>query len=148
MIARLDGTRKRSEIVADPQPTSPGTPAMIKGIKFTAVPSRDQDRALAFWTEKMGFVVHTDQPFTPEQRWIELRIKGSDTHLVLFTTDADKDRVGQFQSISFYCDSVQATYDELVARGVEFKAPPKKEDWGTSAIFQDPDGNSFVLSSR
>jgi hypothetical protein len=35
----------------------------------------------------------------------------------------------------------------MVARGVEFKGPPKKESWGTFAIFQDVDGNSFVLSS-
>lgn len=124
------------------------TTSMIKGIKFTAVPTADQERALRFWTEKMGFVVHTDQPFNEQQRWIELRIRGAETHLVLFTTDADKSRIGQFQSISFVCDSVEKTYDELVAAGVEFSAPPKKEEWGTSAIFKDADGNSFVLSSR
>ena len=121
---------------------------MIKGIKFTAVPTADQDRALRFWTDKMGFVVHTDQPFNDEQRWIELRIKGADTHLVLFTTEADQSRIGQFQNISFVCDNVEKTYDELVAAGVEFTGPPNKADWGTSAIFKDPDGNSFVLSSR
>lgn len=121
---------------------------MIKGIKFTAVPTADQDRALRFWTDQMGFVVHTDQPFNEQQRWIELRIKGADTHLVLFTTENDKSRIGQFQSISFFCDSVEKTYEELVAKGVTFRGPPKKEDWGTSAIFSDPDGNSYVLSSR
>jgi hypothetical protein len=31
---------------------------------------------------------------------------------------------------------------------VEFVKPPKKEDWGTAAIFKDPDGNQFVISSR
>lgn len=36
----------------------------------------------------------------------------------------------------------------MSARGVEFQQPPKKEHWGTSAIFQDPDGNVFVLSSK
>lgn len=121
---------------------------MIKGIKFTAVPTADQDRALRFWTEKMGFVVHTDQPFRDDQRWIELRIKGAETHLVLFTTEADRARIGQFQSISFVCDSVEKTYEELSSAGVVFAGPPKKEEWGTSAIFKDADGNSFVLSSR
>src|SRR3569833_893370 len=121
---------------------------MIKAIKFTAVPTADQDRALRFWTQQMGFVVHTDQPFNDEQRWIELRIKGAETHLVLFTTDADKARIGQFQSISFMCDNVEKTYEELKAAGVEFTGPPNKQDWGTSASFKDPDGNSFVLSSR
>jgi predicted enzyme related to lactoylglutathione lyase len=32
-------------------------------------------------------------------------------------------------------------------RGVEFTQPPKKEPWGVSAIFKDPEGNTFVLSS-
>jgi len=36
----------------------------------------------------------------------------------------------------------------LKARGVEFVQDPKKEIWGTSAIFKDPDGNQYVLSSR
>ena len=120
---------------------------MIKGIKFASVPTSDQDRALEFWTKKLGFIVHTDQPFG-DQRWIELRIKGSDAGLVLFTPDAHRSHIGGFSHVSFYSDNVEKTYDELKAKGVEFAAPPKKEDWGTSAIFKDPDGNSFVLSSR
>jgi predicted enzyme related to lactoylglutathione lyase len=42
---------------------------------------------------------------------------------------------------------VEATWRELKARGVEFVQEPRKADWGTSAIFQDPDGNQFVLAS-
>jgi hypothetical protein len=37
---------------------------------------------------------------------------------------------------------------ELRGRGVEFQQPPKKESWGTSAIFKDVDGNTFVMSAR
>ena len=44
---------------------------MIKKLNFVSIPTRDQDRALAFWTEKMGFKVATDQPMGPSQRWIE-----------------------------------------------------------------------------
>jgi predicted enzyme related to lactoylglutathione lyase len=50
--------------------------------------------------------------------------------------------------VSFSCDDVEKTHAELTARGVEFVQPPKNESWGTSAIFKDPDGNSFVLSAR
>jgi catechol 2,3-dioxygenase-like lactoylglutathione lyase family enzyme len=121
---------------------------MIRGIKFTSIPTRDQDRAVAFYTEKLGFAVATDQPFNETQRWIELRIPGADTRLVLFTPDGQEDRIGTFQSIAFWTDNVQKTYDEYVARGVEFTAPPKKESWGTSAIFKDADGNIFVLGTK
>jgi catechol 2,3-dioxygenase-like lactoylglutathione lyase family enzyme len=121
---------------------------MIKGIKFVGIPVRDQDRALAFYTEKLGFTVITDQPFNDRQRWIELKIPGADTGVVLFTPEGHEDRIGTFHSISFFSRNVQKTYDELVSRGVALDAPPVIADWGTSAIFRDPDGNAFVLGSK
>ena len=49
---------------------------MIRGIKFVGVPVTDQDKALKFWTESIGMIVATDQPFNEKQRWIELKIPG------------------------------------------------------------------------
>jgi len=57
---------------------------MIKGIKFVGIPVRDQDRALEFYTERLGFTVLIDQPFNDKQRWIELRIPGAETGVVQF----------------------------------------------------------------
>lgn len=121
---------------------------MIKAIKFASVPVSDQNRALAFYTGQLGFIVLTDQPFGPEQRWIELRIPGAETRLVLFTPEAHADRVGTPSHVTFLADDVQRTYQELAARGVEFTEPPQHTEWGSFAIFRDPDGNSFVLSSK
>jgi catechol 2,3-dioxygenase-like lactoylglutathione lyase family enzyme len=121
--------------------------AMIRGIKFTSIPVRDQDVSLRFFTEKLGFKVATDQPFSAKQRWIELMIPGADTRLVLFTPDGLEDRIGGFQPISFWCNDVFATAKEMQAKGVEFAQAPRQESWGTSAVFKDPDGNQFVLSS-
>jgi len=56
---------------------------MIRGIKFVSIPVSDQDRALAFYTEKLGFRVVTDQPFDEKQRWLELGIPGAETCIVL-----------------------------------------------------------------
>ena len=58
---------------------------MIKAVKLVSIPVRDQDRAVRFYTEKLGFQIFTDQPFDGKQRWIELRIAGSETKVVLFT---------------------------------------------------------------
>jgi predicted enzyme related to lactoylglutathione lyase len=120
---------------------------MIKRMKFVSIPVRDQDRALAFWTDKMGFQVVTDQPMGEGMRWIELKIPGSQTGVALFTPPGHEDRIGTFANVSFGADDVEKTYRELRERGVEFIQEPKKESWGTSAIFKDPDGNSFVLGS-
>lgn len=121
---------------------------MIRGIKFVGIPVRDQDVALKFYTEALGFKVTTDQPFTPKQRWIELMIPGTDTGIALFTPGGHEDRIGSFHSISFWCDDVFATAKAMQARGVVFVQEPKTEGWGTAAVFSDPDENKFVLSSR
>jgi predicted enzyme related to lactoylglutathione lyase len=120
---------------------------VIKQLKFVTVRVRNQDRALAFWTEVIGFNIGTDQPMGNGQRWIEIKIPGAQTGLVLFTPPGEESLIGSFSGMSFACDDVEKTHRELTARGVEFVKLPTKESWGTSAVFKDPDGNSFVLSS-
>ena len=120
---------------------------MIRGLKIVSIPVTDQDMALKFYTEKLGFKVATDQPFG-KQRWIELTILGADTSLALFTPDGHEDRIGGFQAMTFWCDDVFATAKTLESRGVELTRQPVKEHWGTMAAFKDPDGNEFVFSSR
>lgn len=121
---------------------------MIKRVKFVSIPVHDQDRALAFYTEKLGFKVTTDAPFGPGMRWIELKIPRADTGVVLFTAPGQEQWIGNFMNVSFECDDVFATAAELEAAGVEMVQAAKKEPWGSSAIFKDSEGNQFVLSSR
>jgi predicted enzyme related to lactoylglutathione lyase len=120
---------------------------MITQLKFVGIPTRDQSRALKFYTEQLGFEIATDQPFNDQQRWIELRIANSPTRVVLFTPEGHENRIGTFFNGAFACDDVAATYRQLRQRGVEFTAEPQKQPWGTFATFKDPDGNQFVLSS-
>ena len=121
---------------------------MIDSVKLVSVPVRDQDRALEFYTSNLGFKIVTDQPFGDGQRWIELRVPGSHTRVVLFSPPGQEDRIGTFSNIVFSCKNVEKTYEELREKGVEFTQPPKSESWGTSALFKDVDGNVFCLSSR
>ena len=121
---------------------------MITHVKFVSIPTADQDRALDFWTGKIGFTLMSDQPFSDTQRWIELSIGNSPTRFVLFTPVGQEDRIGSFFNGALACDDVEATWRQLTERGVEFLSPPQKQPWGTFATFRDPDGNQFVLSSR
>ena len=120
---------------------------MIKAIKFIGIPVSDQQRALEFYTGALGFRVVTDQPFDDTQRWIELGIGRSTTGITLFTPAGQENRIGTFTGVSFVADDVKATYHELTAKGVQFVQEPQEADWGTAAVFADPDGNQFVLSS-
>jgi predicted enzyme related to lactoylglutathione lyase len=121
---------------------------VITQVNFVGIPVSDQDRALRFYTEQLGFEIATDQAMGPGQRWIELRIANSPTRVVLFTPPGHEDRIGGFFNGSLGCDNVEATWRQLTQRGVEFVQPPKKEPWGVSAKFRDPDGNTFVLSGH
>jgi predicted enzyme related to lactoylglutathione lyase len=120
---------------------------MIKSVKFVSIPVTDQQRALEFYTQKLGMRVVTDAPFDDRQRWIELGIPRAETRVVLFTAPGQEKMIGGFMNLSFATDDVEATWRELKDRGVEFVKDPKKEDWGTSAIFKDSEGNQFVLST-
>jgi catechol 2,3-dioxygenase-like lactoylglutathione lyase family enzyme len=120
---------------------------MIKGIKFASIPVSDQDRALAFYTEKLGFRVVTDQPFSDEQRWIELGIPGADSRVVLFRMGESLKPGGQM-NVTFWSDDVEGTVHELKSKGVKITMEPTRQAWGTAAAFQDADGNGFILSSK
>ena len=146
--SKIDPKADGATIVTDKTALRPSTrrSTMIRGIKFVSIPVRDQHAALKFFTEKLGFKVTTDQPMTEPQRWIELMIPGADSGLALFTPEGHENRIGQ--SVSFWCDDVFTTAKVRKSKGAQFEMEPKKEQWGTTAVFGDADENKFVLSSR
>src|SRR5207244_11233488 len=107
---------------------------MIKAIKFASISVRDQDRALQFYTKKLGFTIVTDQHFGEGMRWIELGIDGAETKVVLFTPPGQEDRIGGVSNVAFTSDNVEKTYNELGARGGEVTQPPKQESWAPAAV--------------
>lgn len=119
---------------------------MIKKLNYVGIPTGDQTRALTFWTDVMGFTITTDRP-VGERRWVELKIPGAQTGLLLFTPEGHEDRVGTFYNGSFGCENVQYEYERLSAKGVKFLGPPELKPF-PHVYFQDPDGNTFFLSSR
>jgi len=119
---------------------------MISHVKHVTIPVKDQNKALKFYTEKLGFEVAVDVDFG-EQRWIELKIPGGETMIVLHTPEGHEDRIGTFSPVIFSSKDIKKTYEDLKKRDVEFTQELTEEPWGTFAIFADPDGNRFCLSS-
>lgn len=105
----------------------------------------DQDRALEFYTDKLGLEKRADEPMGGGPRWIEVAPTGAETRLVLFTPPGFEDRIGSFSNVVLACDDIHATYDELSGRGVEFTEEPSQQPWGMWAQFKDADGNEFGL---
>ena len=118
---------------------------MIPFAKSTTVYVRDQQRAVDFWVNKMGFEKRTDLPMGPDARWIEVSPPGAQTVLVPYTPPWLESRIGTFSGIVFDCDDIQATYKELRRRGVEFTEEPTQQSWGLQAQFKDSEGNGYVL---
>lgn len=121
---------------------------MITQVKHVSIAIKDQKKALKFYTEVLGFKVVTDVELAPgEQRWIKLEIPGADTQIVLFTMEGHEDRIGTFSNIVFHTNDVKKTSAALKKKGVVFTQEPIEEPWGTYALFNDIDGNTFCLSS-
>ncbi len=124
---------------------------MITNIAVTGVFVSDQEKALDFYVNKLGFEKRADEPMGDGERWLEVAPPGAQTRIVLSraTEEWAADRVGGFAGIVFEPDDIDATYRELAARGVEFTEPPADQPWGgTQAQFKDQDGNTFVLVQR
>src|SRR4051794_2425191 len=123
-----------------------GNTPMLKRIKFTTVYVADQDRALEFYTTKLGLKIFTDQPMGPDSRWLELQVPGAETMLVLWK---QKDHTpGPMPAVVFVAANVQKAHDEMKAKGVEFVQPPTRQPWGESAMLKDSEGNLVMLGTE
>ena len=105
----------------------------------------NQERAVKFYTDVLGFDLVTNVAMGPNARWIEVRPKGAETKLALWTPPGMEDRIGSFSGIVFEADDVQGAHQALLGRGVSFKQAPVKQPGGVMGQFTDPDGNIFVL---
>jgi lactoylglutathione lyase len=121
---------------------------MIRKIATAAVYVEDQQQALRFWTEQVGFTVHRERPMGPEARWIEVGPAGAESCLVLYPRAMMEDWAERKPSIVFECDDVGKSYEEMRGRGVEFTQPPQALPWGPFAVFIDPEGTWFGLRGR
>ena len=134
---------------------------MIK-IANTQLWVHDQDEALAFYTEKLGFEVRNDvtMPEMGNFRWLSVGPAGQDDFAIVLMAipgqpvmDADAaDQVRSLMSKGFAgtvfltTDDVHASYEELRARGVEFSEEPEERPYGIDSGFRDPSGNSLRLT--
>jgi catechol 2,3-dioxygenase-like lactoylglutathione lyase family enzyme len=130
-------------------------------IATTQIWVHDQDEALAFYRDKLGFEVREDvtMPELGDFRWLSVAPAGSETALVLMAIPGppvfDEERwklaneamsKGVATAVFFTTDDVRAEYETLKARGVEFTEPPEERPYGIDCGFRDPSGNHFRLS--
>ena len=123
-------------------------------IGLTSIYVDDQDRALRFYTDVLGFVKKTDVTQGP-YRWltvvspdepdgVELQLDSNDISAASAYQQAMFEQ-GQ-RAAMFYVDDVQREYDRMTAAGAEFTMPPTKVTGSTIAIVNDTCGNLIQLT--
>jgi predicted enzyme related to lactoylglutathione lyase len=121
----------------------------------------DQEEALAFYTDKLGWEVRADVqlPEIPDFRWLTVSPPGQpDVAIVLMEVpgppvfeEETRQKVldvmakGAATGLFLNTDDFNASYEELKGRGVEFSEEPTERPYGIDAGFHDPSGNAFRL---
>jgi predicted enzyme related to lactoylglutathione lyase len=121
----------------------------------------DQEEALDFWTNKVGWEVRSDitMPELGDFRWLTVGAPGQDDFsLALMAIPGppvmDEDTKGKVEelmakgfagTVFLTTDDVQAAYEELKGRGVEFTEAPAERPYGIDSEFRDPSGNAYRL---
>jgi predicted enzyme related to lactoylglutathione lyase len=122
----------------------------------------DQEEALAFYTEKLGFEVRSDitMPEMGDFRWLTVGPVGQeDVSIVLMLVPSppmfEQETIDQIEALTakgacgtvfLVTEDCRADYEALTARGVEFVEPPEERPYGIDSGFRDPSGNHLRLT--
>lgn len=133
-------------------------------LSTTQVWVRDQDEAVSFWTDKVGFEIKEDVtiPELGNFRWVTVGPKGDEgTAIVLMavpgqpvmddTTKAQVESLvakGFATGLFFTTDDAQGVYDRLSASGVDVVDKPTEQPYGLDFGFRDPSGNHYRVAQR
>jgi catechol 2,3-dioxygenase-like lactoylglutathione lyase family enzyme len=112
-------------------------------LELVVIPVSDVDRAIAFYTEKVGFHLDQDHRVGDQLRFVQITPPGSACSIAFGTglTDAPP---GSVQGLQVVVADANGARDELVARGVE-ASDVQTFPWGSFTFFADPDGNRWSV---
>jgi catechol 2,3-dioxygenase-like lactoylglutathione lyase family enzyme len=116
---------------------------------------RDYDEAVRFFVDVLRFELVEDEPSTTNdgrpKRWVVVRPPGAETGILLARADGERqeaavgNQVGGRVGFFLRVDDFSATYDRMVAAGVEFVTPVRTEPYGRVTVFLDVAGNRWDL---
>jgi predicted enzyme related to lactoylglutathione lyase len=128
---------------------------MITMLKIVGIMVRDQDEALRFYTEKLGFVKRTDLSMG-SMRWLTISPSPDEmVEIALIIPDPAMHgeeraqvldaQIGKSPTWSYSVDDCRKTYEELLAKGVKFQSKPEEQPYGIEAVCEDLYGNTISL---
>ena len=125
-------------------------------IKLVSIPVRDQQKALDFYTDILGFVKKVDIPLGGDNRWLtvvskndpdgpELLLEPAPIHFEPSKVYQDELMKAGIPYTQFYVDNIQEEFERLQKLGVEFNTNPKDMGTVVIAVFNDTCGNNIQL---
>jgi catechol 2,3-dioxygenase-like lactoylglutathione lyase family enzyme len=121
----------------------------ITEVGVVMIPVSDQDRALAFYVEKLGFEKRADTPFGRGDRWVEVAPAGAATTVAL-VTPRPGESVGIDTRVGFATEDADADHARLKARGVDVDDAVMRmgEPIPPMFFFRDQDANNLLIVER
>ena len=133
------------------------SPEVDYKLELVPIPVADVDRAKAFYSEQVGFVVDVDHQPSEEFRIVQLTPPGSGCSIMV-GKGAINTAPGSVQGLQLVVDDIEAAHAELTARGLDLSPIRHFDDgrwidgkggrWNSFAFFEDPDGNGWALQER
>lgn len=125
---------------------------MRQSIALTALLVDEYDRAIEYFTERLGFTLVEDRPMGCTKRWVVVRPPGSAEGGLLLARAVDRrqqeaigDQSGGRVFLFLQTDDFARDHASFKARGVRFLEEPRQEGYGTVAVFEDLYGNRWDL---
>ncbi len=115
----------------------------IDRVSTIAIAVADQDEALAWYTEKLGFEKKMDVR-SPQFRWLTVA-PPQQVDVEFLLASWFPDRIGKNATWVLSTRDCQGGYEELKSKGVEFSQKPEMRPWGIEAVFSDLYGNKYAL---
>jgi len=125
-----------------------GGKVMLEKVVYVSVFVKDQDKALDFYTNVLGFEKRVENPTPGGPRFLTVGLKGQDFQLVLWPGTPGQGQPFQGRSTAAYTietKDCRKAFDVLKSRGVKFDTDVLEYPWGYVAVFADPDGNRLQL---
>lgn len=115
----------------------------ITSFEILSVPVTDAQRAKQFYRDVLGFALIREEPMGPGMAWIQLAPQGQGVTIALVTW-FDQMKPGGLQGVMVNTDDIDAEHHLLRGRGLDI-GEIRQEPWGRYAMFNDPDGNGWIL---
>ena len=125
------------------------TSTRISQIGTVVIPVSDQDRAIEFYVEKLGFEKRADIPFGNGDRWVEVAPAGATTTIAI-VAPREGEPVGIETRVGWTTNDADASHANLQAQGVDVDAEVMRmgDPVPPMYFFRDPDGNKFMVVER